>query len=305
VYTSAYVSGEQFQLYLRPQQSTRQQVLSLLPDYLPLSGSSSQIQFTVNSVQINGRARQLTQQEQQGFYVAIRPEESGQSVVARLNVVLPQQPVQPQQQQQQIRAKVGVIIEKHYDETEVEVFKRVFANSGYQLEFISNLSQWNVTESEYTGNDYQQPIRVRTDFNDVDLTKYAGFILVGGYAMDRLRYEVDPRKGVQNQSRAVEFIQRVFANPNLKVGTICHSAWLLSAGKQLLANRELTCAHNVISDILNAGGLVQYEQNGTGTVDLHVHGNLISAKHPQVSEQFATRFIQELNAGFTNSVMGV
>ena len=64
----------------------------------------------------------------------------------------------------------------------------------------------------------------------------------------------------------------------MKVGTICHSLWLLCADKALLSGRKVTCAHNIICDVENAGGDVQYGDDGTvGSV---VDGDLIQQNIP-------------------------
>jgi len=128
-------------------------------------------------------------------------------------------------------------------------------------------------------------LRVYVDIDRVDIDSYAGFILVGGYAMDRLRYETNPIKGQPNQSKAAIFIRKVMTKNKL-VGVICHSAWLLaSAG--LLKGRKLTCANNILYDVQDAGGDVQFR-------DVFVDGKLISGKHPDVSEPFIIEFINQL-----------
>jgi putative intracellular protease/amidase len=79
----------------------------------------------------------------------------------------------------------------------------------------------------------------------------------------------------------------------LKVGTICHSLWLFCADPELLKNREVTCAHNIICDVQNAGGTIIFD--GDRTKSIHIDGNLITAKHPHVVTEFMEVFLKAIN----------
>ena len=112
--------------------------------------------------------------------------------------------------------------------------------------------------------------------------------------MDRLRYEEHPRKGQPNQAPAVVFLRKAMDTKGLKVGTICHSLWLFCADRNLLRGRHVTCAHNIICDVENAGGDVVFE--GDQTADIVVDRDLITAKHPGVLEKFLNTFLMEIEA---------
>ena len=60
----------------------------------------------------------------------------------------------------------------------------------------------------------------------------------------------------------------------------------------MIRGRQVTCAHNVVCDVENAGAKVIYEGDGTAT--LVVDGDLITGKHPGVTEQFMAAFVQEV-----------
>jgi putative intracellular protease/amidase len=77
-----------------------------------------------------------------------------------------------------------------------------------------------------------------------------------------------------------------------KIGTICHSLWLLCADPALLKGRKVTCAHNIICDVENAGAEVIF--SGDQSTDLVVDGNLITAKHPAVTQEFMETFLKEI-----------
>ena len=54
----------------------------------------------------------------------------------------------------------------------------------------------------------------------------------------------------------------------------------------------MTCAHNIICDVANAGGDVIFD--GDQTADLVIDGNLISGKHPAVTDRFMETFLIEI-----------
>ncbi len=191
------------------------------------------------------------------------------------------------------KGKIGVIIEEHFDETEYFRFNQFFPENGYEVEYISHL--WNQEKLFFKGNDHEAEVTVTVEVNHIELTDYKGFILIGGYAMDRLRYQPNPKPGQPNQAPAVQFLRKAVKamdTGNLKIGTICHSLWLFCADKELLKGRKITCAHNIICDVENAGGIIIY--NGDETVATHIDGGLISGKHPGVVEEFMQAFLQEL-----------
>ncbi|MCW5977348.1 MAG: DJ-1/PfpI family protein [Bryobacteraceae bacterium] len=192
-----------------------------------------------------------------------------------------------------MKGKIGVLIEDHFDQTEFRMFNEFFPKHGYEVEYISHL--WGNPELHFGGNPddgtIEEHVTVRTEVNNVKPSDYAGLILIGAYAMDRLRYQANPVKGQPNQAPAVAFIRRAMKE-DAPVGTICHSLWLLCADPALLKGRKVTCAHNIICDVENAGAEVIFE--GDQTSDLVVDGNLITGKHPAVTQQFMETFLQKI-----------
>lgn len=192
------------------------------------------------------------------------------------------------------KGKIGVIIEEHFDATEFKRFNEFFPENGYEVEYISHL--WGNKELKFGSNPENDIIEfhatVTTEINDVKPSDYKGIICIGAYAMDRLRYQVSVKKGQKNMAPAVEFLRKAVAEDTVKLGTICHSLWLFCADPDLLKNKKVTCAHNIICDVENAGGDVVYE--GDVTADLVIDGNLITGKHPGVVEEFMVAFIAEI-----------
>ena len=199
------------------------------------------------------------------------------------------------------KGKIGVLIEEHFDETEYHRFNEFFPDRGYEVEYISNL--WNQESLTFKGNDHTAEVTVTVDFKDINPADYKGIILIGGYAMDRLRYQVNPKPGEPNQSPAVEFLRqavKAMDTDGLKIGTICHSLWLFCADPELIKGRKITCAHNIICDVENSGGTVMYD--GEETAATYIDGNLITGKHPGVVEEFMQVFLEEMEKKETVTV---
>ena len=194
------------------------------------------------------------------------------------------------------KGRIAVLIEDHFDQTEFERFNAYFPEKGYQLVYASRL--WGNASLFFRGNpddgEIRSSVTVTTDLSALDLGGLDAIILIGAYAMDRLRYEESPRKGQPNAAPAVELMRRAMRVPGLKVGTICHAMWLLCADPVLLAGRRVTCAHNIVCDVANAGADVVFD--GDGTADLVIDGDLISGKHPGMVDRFMDVFRSEIEA---------
>ena len=196
-------------------------------------------------------------------------------------------------QSSQVKGKIGVLIEAHFDETEFRRFNEFFPAHGYEVEYITHL--WGQDKLTFKGNDFTQEVTVTREVSDVKPADYKAIILIGGYAMDRLRYQEHPEPGRPNRAPAVEFLRRAVKamnNSHLKIGTICHSLWLFCAAPETLTGRKVTCAHNIMGDVENAGGtLVFYDDQ---LIDTYVDGNLITGRHPGVVEAFMKTFLEEI-----------
>jgi protease I len=191
------------------------------------------------------------------------------------------------------KGKIAVLIEEHFDGTEFRRFNDYFPQHGYQAEYVSHL--WGQPSLTFGNNPddgvVDLHVTVTTEIAKVKPADYAGVILIGAYAMDRMRYQEKIERGKPNQAPAVVFLREAMRQ-NVLVGTICHSLWLLCADPALLKGRKVTCAHNIVCDVENAGAEVVYD--GDQTVDLVIDGNLISGKHPAVVDRFMQSFVQQI-----------
>ena len=193
-----------------------------------------------------------------------------------------------------VNGRIGVLIEEHFDQTEFKKFNEFFPEHGFQVIYMTQL--WGNPSLYFRANPddgvADASVTVTTDVDTVDVGDYRGFLLIGAYAMDRLRYQLNPRKGEPNMAPAVCLLRKIMATSGLKLGTICHSLWLLCADRTLLAGRRVTCAHNIIGDVENAGGYVIFD--GDQTADLVIDGDLITGKHPGITDKFMAAYIAEI-----------
>jgi putative intracellular protease/amidase len=193
-----------------------------------------------------------------------------------------------------VKGRIGVLIEEHFDQTEFKKFNEFFPSCGYQVVYMSQL--WGNPSLYFSANPddgvVDSTVTVAIDVDTVDVAHYRGFLLIGGYAMDRLRYQANPRKGEPNMAPAVCFLRKIMTTPGLKLGAICHGLWLPCADSSLLKGRRVTCAHNILCDVENAGADVIFD--GDQTADLVIDGDLITGKHPGVTDLFMAAYIGEL-----------
>jgi protease I len=183
--------------------------------------------------------------------------------------------------------KVLVLVEEHYDETEYNVFNEFFPKHAVEVHYASYL--WGNDSLSFEGNDKTSRVTVDLCVSKVNLDDYKGLILIGGYAMDRLRYE--ETLSTPNQAPAVQLLRQAVSkmdSGSLAIGTICHSLWLFCADPELIRGREVTCAHNIVCDVANAGGRIMTDSDQT--VELHQQGLLITGKHPGCVDLFVQRF---------------
>src|SRR5829696_3647843 len=108
------------------------------------------------------------------------------------------------------KGKIGVLIEEHFDPTEFRRFNQYFPEQGYEVEYLSHL--WGNPQLRFGSNPVddvvEEHVTVTTELNDVDPSEYKGIVLIGAYAMDRLRYQVKVKRGEKNQSPAVVFLRK-------------------------------------------------------------------------------------------------
>jgi putative intracellular protease/amidase len=194
-----------------------------------------------------------------------------------------------------------VLIEQHFDHDEWLAFQEFFPANGYLVDAVSHL--WGQQELTFYANAVDGVVpsscTVRLDVDQLDPCSYDAVLVIGGYAADRLRYEMAPIPGGDCQSPAARFLAGAMADPGTIVGTLCHGVWLLTACRSLLQGRRLTCASNVLRDVEHAGGHVVFESGQLASVVIDF--DLVTASHPDHLEPFLKAVLSCLKGSDTNS----
>ncbi len=190
------------------------------------------------------------------------------------------------------KGKIGVILESHFDELEVQYLQKRLPKEGFGMELISYL--WGNDMLEFQGNECNDPFRVYKDITSVELDDYAAFFFIGGYCMDRLRYETVRTEDVPNESPVVQFVRKIAAAKKTAT-TICHSLWAFVCAREVIEGMKVTCAHNIVDDVENAGATVVYGGADGGTIEVYEDDWLVSGKHPGYMDQTVNLLINKLN----------
>lgn len=192
--------------------------------------------------------------------------------------------------------RIAVLMEQHYDHDEWLAFQDFFPANGYVVEAVSHL--WGQPELTFFANAVDGVVpgscTVRLEVDQLDPRTYAAVLVIGGYASDRLRYEVTPSPGGDCQSPAARFLAGAMAYPGTIVGTLCHGVWLLTACRSLLQGRRLTCASNVLRDVEHAGGHVVFESGQLAPVVMDA--DLVTASHPDHLHSFLRAVLASLKS---------
>ncbi len=141
--------------------------------------------------------------------------------------------------------KIAVLIESDYYENEIHYYQHRFPEEGIELHFMTRL--WGQPAITFVGHEYKAPLTVDRSFehlSDEALRSYAAVIVPSGMVADRLRYTDD----VNAVPPATAFLARLFAEPGVLKGIICHGLWLTAPRPDLVRGRPLTCHNNLIGD---------------------------------------------------------
>lgn len=186
--------------------------------------------------------------------------------------------------------KIGVLLEADYFENEIFYYKFRFPEEGADLHFLTRL--WGQDKLTFLGHEYRAPMDVWESFenmSDEELRTYDAIIVPSGMVSDRLRYTED----VEKIPPATEFLKRVFAEPGILKGIICHGLWLTAPATELVRGRKLVCHNNLIGDAKAYGAIYTNE-------DVVVDGDLITGRSGGHAHLFAKKIIETLSAANQN-----
>ena len=166
--------------------------------------------------------------------------------------------------------KVVLLAENLYQDLELWVPYYRLKEEGAEVTVVGSGSS-----RTYAGK-YGYPIEVEKEAKEIDMDKYHGVVIPGGYAPDVMRRYPEMVRIVREADQK----KRVIA-------AICHAGWMLvSAG--ILKGRKVTGFFAIKDDLVNAGA---------NYVDEEVvrDGNLVTSRKPDDLPAFCREMIDALS----------
>jgi len=166
--------------------------------------------------------------------------------------------------------KVVLLAENLYQDLELWVPYYRLKEEGAEVTVVGSGSS-----RTYTGK-YGCPVDVEKEAKEIDVDKYHGVVIPGGYAPDVMRRYPEMVRIVREADQK----KRVIA-------AICHAGWMLvSAG--ILKGRKVTGFFAIKDDLVNAGA---------NYVDEEVvrDGNLVTSRKPDDLPAFCREMIEALS----------
>jgi len=165
--------------------------------------------------------------------------------------------------------KVVILIENNYQDLEFWVPYYRLKEEGVEVTVVGSGSSRTYTSK------YGYPVEAEKEAKDIDVSKYDGVVIPGGYAPDLMRRYPDMVRIVREAHQKGKVI-----------AAICHAGWMLvSAG--ILKGKKATGFFSIKDDLINAGA---------NYVDSEVvrDGNLITSRKPDDLPAFCRETIEAL-----------
>jgi len=165
--------------------------------------------------------------------------------------------------------RVIVLAENNYQELELWVPYYRLKEEGAEVAVVGTGSAKTYTSK------LGYPVDVTHEAKEIDVSKYDGVVIPGGYAPDLMRRYPD----------MVRIVREAHQKGKV-VAAICHAGWMLaSAG--ILKGKKATCFFAIKDDLVNAGA---------NYVDAEVvrDGNLITSRKPDDLPAFCKELIEAL-----------
>ncbi|MFJ8587830.1 DJ-1/PfpI family protein [Streptomyces sp. NPDC093595] len=181
--------------------------------------------------------------------------------------------------------RIGVLMENDFAEDEIAYYERRFAEEGARVELLTRL--WGRDSLTFHGHDHRGTVHVTGDLEALDyheLSRLSALVVPAGMVADRLRYSED----VEREAPAVRLMRRAFGVPHLVKAFSCHGLLLLSAAKELVRDRPVTCHNNLVADVRNMGACYLDQ-------DLVEDGDLITSRSAEHCHLLARTVIEALD----------
>ena len=166
--------------------------------------------------------------------------------------------------------KVVLLAENNYEDMELWVPYFRLKDEGAEVTIVGTGSSKTYTSK------HGYPVEVNKGAKEIDMSKYDGVVIPGGYAPDLMR----------RYPEMVNIVKEAHQEGKV-IAAICHAGWMLvSAG--ILKGKKATCFFAIKDDLVNAGA---------NYVDQEVvrDGNLITSRKPDDLPAFCREMIEALS----------
>lgn len=165
--------------------------------------------------------------------------------------------------------KVVILIENNYQDLEFWVPYYRLKEEGAEVTVVGSGSSRTYTSK------YGYPVDVEKEAKDIDMSKYDGVVIPGGYAPDLMRRYPEMVRIVREADQKGKVIS-----------AICHAGWMLvSAG--ILKGKKATGFFAIKDDLVNAGARYVDEE-------VVRDGKLITSRKPDDLPAFCRETIEAL-----------
>jgi protease I len=165
--------------------------------------------------------------------------------------------------------KVVLLVENNYEDLELWVPYYRLKEEGAEVTIVGTGSSQTYTSK------HGYPVEVNKEAKEIDMSKYDGVVIPGGYAPDMMRRFPEMVKIVREADQKGKII-----------AAICHAGWMLvSAG--ILKGKKVTGVSAIRDDLVNAGA---------NYVDEEVvrDGTLITSRKPGDLPAFCREILKAL-----------
>lgn len=166
--------------------------------------------------------------------------------------------------------QIAILVEDYYEDLELQYPRLRLKEAGYSPVVAGP------GRGIYKGkNGYPQ--REDITFDALDPAHFAGVIVPGGWAPDRIR----------RSKKVLDFVFELHSAGKL-VASICHGPWVLASAK-ILNNKNMTCVEAIRDDVVNAGARWSNHE-------VVVDRNLITSRIPDDLPAFMREILIFLNS---------
>ena len=165
--------------------------------------------------------------------------------------------------------KVVLLAENLYQEMELWVPYYRLKEEGAEVTVVGTGSSRTYTSK------HGYPVDVDKEAKEIDVSKYDGVVIPGGYAPDVMR----------RYPEMLRIVREAYQKGKV-VAAICHAGWVLSSAG-VLKGRRVTGVSAIKDDLINAGA---------NYVDEEVvkDGNLITSRRPDDLPAFCREIVEAL-----------